>query len=311
MLSPAAWRKHSAANRRPEPVPPRRPSRNQLSAGRGGLEVFTTETPRSGEPQQYALPVLESHRLAKKFNPREGASQQFSLQRLLWALQGRVSHADVLEYFSYFHPDAVRDSINQEVEGVPSIFYAVATNNSDIVKAWITHGGDVNAVDQRFRVPLIAFALLNRLAVKDDTTAVVIVLLTYGADPAVIPSAFSSPVLRDMPPCGPSTTELTDIADNERSWCNDFFRQQLASAMNVAQRYFLSRARTYERPSVRRLQAAAQCNIIPLFGLPFSIVGQNLALRILTERLLSYLVVPNTKPLVLMFAGNATRWHLL
>jgi hypothetical protein len=266
-------------------------------------EVFTAETPGSKELQEYTLPAIKPYGIGQKFHPQEGASQHFSLPRLLSALQHNLRSSDVLEYFSYFSGDAVRDSINQTVDKVPSIFYAVATNNEDIIQIWIDHGGDANAIDGRFQVPLLAFAILNSLTIKADTTAVVVTLLAHGANHSVIPSAYYASCLQDMSINALATAELSDTANEERGWCNDFFRQRLAKAMNISQRYVLSRSQIYRQPSIRRMQAAARYNVTGLFGLPFFITGQDIAIKVLTERLLSYHVISSTKPLVLMFAG--------
>jgi len=219
-------------------------------------------------------------------------------------LQNReISHIEIQEYFSYFHGTTVRESLNEKIQIVPSIFYAVATNDIRIVKLWVNHGGDVNAVDERCNVPLLAFAILHSVILGEDTTSVVILLLANGAKATSIPPAFSESTLGDLPPFI-QTGDNPLSAPAEIRWCNEFFWKKLGKTLNISQRYYLRRARRNKQPSVRLRQAATQLNVTALFGLPFSIIGQDLALQAMTEHVLSYLVLQDMKPLVLMFAGT-------
>jgi len=266
--------------------------------------VLSSETPQLSELQQYTLPILRAERTARKFNPREGARGSFSLPRLLFALQNsEISHVEVQEYFSYFHANTVKESLNENVERVPSIFYAVARNDMNIIKTWIGYGGNVNAVDERYSVPLLAFSILNSANLGEDTTSATIMLLANGAKSNVFPSAFSGPCLGDLPPFAPVEGNPLSIPTETR-WCTEFFWERLRKSLNISQRYFLWRARRCKQPSGRLLQAAMHYNATSLLSLPYSIIGQDMALQLLRELVLGYFVLQRAKPLVMMFAGN-------
>jgi hypothetical protein len=271
------------------------------------LEVESTDDTqadtRVGTSQEFILPILKLAGPIQRFTSEEGVTRHFSIERLTWALQNNLSHSDLLDYFSYFVTEAIAREINEEVEGIPAVFYAVATNDEKIVRSWIEHGGDVNAIELKSRIPLLAFAILQENSIQADTTTVVTTLLGLGADTSVIPKAFYSPFSRDLPASGPDAVELTDIEDENKRWCTESIRSKLTTAINLSQRYFLEKYLNRPQPSVRFREAAAKLNATSLFTLHFLMIGQSIALKMLVERLLSYLILPSSKPLVLFFAG--------
>lgn len=256
----------------------------------------------SGVGQNLVLPILEAAG-PLRFSPQEGAAQPFSITRLTWALQNNLIHGSLLAYFSFYQRPQIASAINQEVDNIPAIFYAVATNNDQIVRTWIEYGGNPDAVEPGLRLPLLAFAIMYADTIGQDTTAVVMTLLSLGADASVIPKAFYCPFLRDIPPTGPDAQELTDLGDLNKAWCTDFFIAKLARAFNLTQRYFIEKNLRSRKPSIRHKQVAEQHSVTPLFHLPFFLIGQGVAVSILIESLLSYLLIPSEKPLVLFFAG--------
>lgn len=252
--------------------------------------------------QNLVLPILETTG-PPRFSPQEGAAQPFSISRLTWALQNNLMHRSLLVYFSFYERPQISSAINQEIDNVPAIFYAVATNNDQIVRTWIEYGGNPDAVEPGSRLPLLAFAIMYSDPIGQDTTAVVTTLLSLGADASVIPKAFYSPFLRDVPPVGPDAQELTDLEDQNKAWCTDVFIAKLARAFNLTQRYFTEKKMSSKKPSIRHKQAAEQHHVTPLFHLPLFLIGQDIAVSVLIENLLSYLLIPSEKPLVLFFAG--------
>jgi hypothetical protein len=272
------------------------------------LEVVGSGQPSLNDLQQFALPKLALTGSTKRFRPQEGISQHFLLKRLTWALQNNLSYHGLLQYFSHFHSRAIAESINENVGLVPAIFYAVGTNNEDIVRTWVEYGGDIHAIESRTGLPLLAFAIINAGIVEADTTPVVLTLLNLGADASIFPRSIYLPVLQDFSQPSPSaaapgTAEPPELIDENKKWCNEFFKQQLTKTMNLSQRYFISKHIRIKGPSGRLRQVAAEHKVTGLFGLPFSMIGQGIAIKVLTDRLLSYLMIPNNKPLVLMFAG--------
>ena len=137
-----------------------------------------------------------------------------------------------------------------------------------------------------------------------DTTLVVATLLSLGASSQVIPSAFYSPFCQDLPDNGPSEESLEkDIEDENKAWCISAARGKLARTVNLTQRYLLDRAARTKMPSIRHRQVALLRNAEPLLGIPYFLIGQTVAANRLLKRLLSYIMVPSRRPLVLVFAG--------
>jgi ATP-dependent Clp protease ATP-binding subunit ClpA len=128
-------------------------------------------------------------------------------------------------------------------------------------------------------------------------------LLSLGASPDVIPSAFYSPYLQDLPEHGPSDESLKDLGDENKSWCKDVARVKLARTSTLSQRYYLERAAKTKKPSRRQTQVAQRMKAEPLLGIANFLIGQTIAAKSLLATLLAHLTEPGKKPLVLVFAG--------
>jgi hypothetical protein len=259
---------------------------------------------RAPEIPGLIMPILTSTRPSRRFDPREGLHQPFSARKLVYALQKeQIKHNQILTYFSYYEAEIVSKGLDELVQGVPAIFYAVATNDEVIVRTWVEHGADVNVSEQRSGIPLLAFAILQSGVLRADTTAVVVTLLSLGADASVIPKAFYSPSLQEYTASGPNLSDLSDLEDDNKKWCKEHIRPQLATALNLTQRYVLEKHERRKKPALRLRNAAARLNVTSLFSLPYFMIGQDFATQLLTEELISYLITQSEGPLVLFFAG--------
>lgn len=228
----------------------------------------------------------------------------FNLQDLVGALQHGIHLQFINNYLRYYDKGIVTRHLNDTVEGFPSIFFAVATNNEWIIRTWISFGADVSAVHEASKVPLLAFAIMHSETLEADTTLTVATLLSLGASPQVIPSAFYTPFCQDLPDNGPSDESLkSDIEEENKTWCTPAARAKLARTANLTQRYYLERAAKTKKPSIRHRQVALLRNAEPLLGIPYFLIGQTMAANRLLQKLLSYIMVPSRRPLVLVFAG--------
>lgn len=233
----------------------------------------------------------------------EGDHETFNLRDLVGAMQNHAPQQAVQNYLGRFDETTVKRDINGIVEGFPAMFYVVETNDASMLKLWIAHGGDPSAVHEPSKVPLLAFAILHSETIRADTTLMTVTLLSLGATPDVIPSAFYSPYLRDLPENGPDDESLQDINDENNKWCKNAARTKLARAATLSQRYYLEKAARTKKPSRRHVQVAQRRNAEPLLGIPYFLIGQTTASNMLLQKLLSHLVVPSKKPLVLVFVG--------
>ena len=231
----------------------------------------------------------------------------FSLHDIVGAMQHDASLQNIQNYLGYYDEKTVRRNINGTVDGFPAIFFVVATNDPELLRTWVAYGGDVAAIHEGSKVPLLAFAIIHSDISKMDTTLLVATLLSLGASPRVIPRAFYTPYSQDLPEDGPDDKNLTDINDDEnKRWCTNAARAKLAKTTNLTQRYYLDRADKMKVLSRRYMQVAKRQKAEPLLGLPYFLIGQAMAADLLKQKLLSYLVLSHTgksKPLVLVFAG--------
>lgn len=155
------------------------------------------------------------------------------------------------------------------VLGVLSIFFAVATNNEWVLRTWIIHGGDIQAIHEKSKVPFPAFAIIHAEKIETDTTLRVATLLSLRTSPMVIPKAFYSPFCKDLPESGFPDNETDDLGDKNKRWVIDAAKIKLARIMNITQRYYLERAAKTKKPSIRHQQIALRRHAEPLLGIAY------------------------------------------
>ena len=296
-------------------------SNRQLQQSKNAIEVLTLNEPASMSPEQEPQPTDEAPsiepveevewdfvlpRISMRSSIVPGYAdfqESFDLENLIGAMQSGANVQTLQNYLGYFDHSTVQREINRSIQGFPSIFYAVETNNDWIVRTFITFGADVNAIHEELRVPLLAFAIIHSETIRADTTHVVATLLSLGAFTYLIPEAFYTPYCRDLPDEGPTLDSLGDLSTDTRKWLTASARAKLARSANLTQRYNLERAAKTKKPSMRHKYVAKLRNAEPLLGLPYFLIGQSIAANRLLQKCLSYLAIPGKKPLVLTFAG--------
>jgi hypothetical protein len=231
---------------------------------------------------------------------------QFNIQNAIGAIQNGSEFQAIRSYLERYDKRTVQQNINNEIEGIPAMFYIVATNNEALLRLWVGHGGNPEAVHTPSNVPLLAFAIVHSETIQADTSLMTSTLLSLGAMPGVIPSAFYTPYLQDVPDNGPpeenDKTEKGGV-NLGMKWCTGTTRKTLARTITLLQRYYLEKASKLKKPSGRHKQLAERRNAEALLGLPYFLIGQTLASDLLLSKLLSHLVAPGKRPLVLVFAG--------
>jgi dynein-related subfamily AAA family protein len=227
----------------------------------------------------------------------------FSLRDIVGAMQHGASLQTVQNYLSYYGEKTVRKHVNSTVDGFPAMFFVVATNNPTILRTWVAYGGDVAAIYEGSKVPLLAFAIILSETIQTDTTLLVTTLLSLGASSLVIPRAFYMPYCQDLPENGPDDGNLEDINDENKKWCTKALRAKLAKTANLTQRYYLGRAAKMKKPSSRHKQIALRRKAEALLEISYFLIGQTMAVNLLLQKLLSSMVVSRKRPLVLVFAG--------
>jgi hypothetical protein len=225
-------------------------------------------------------------------------------------MQHGAALRNIQAYIGHYDSRIVQNTINEEVEGFPAMFYAVATNNEWIVRLFASHGGKVDAVvkSEDHEVPLLGFAIINNENVSETTTQMIATLISLGATAEVIPKAFYSPYYEDLLENGPEDADLTDLDNSKREWCKSSeTRIRLATALNFTQRYYLDTSTKVKKPTLRQRWVAKKRNAEPLLGIPYFLIGQEWAATSLTDCILNHMMSPRDTPLVLTFAGMYTQ----
>ncbi|KAK5687476.1 hypothetical protein LTS10_001614 [Elasticomyces elasticus] len=250
----------------------------------------------------FVLPVVPPR--STSLAPNDFAAyEHFDTRELVAWTQYGSNISAVEQYLCRFDPTIVRNHINDSVEGFPAMFYVVETNKEDILRLWVYHGGNVCVAHEPTKAPLLAFAIMHGENIRADTTLMTATLLSLGASPALIPSAFYSPYLQDLPDHGPSDENLQDLTLEQQIWCKNAARGKLARSCSLSQRYYLDRAAKSERPTRRQQQVAQRSRAEPLLGIANFLIGQTSTAKALLDTLLAHITVPSKKPLVLVFAG--------
>lgn len=289
-----------------EPPHPEMTADNPVVKGNLSIDLS-----RADDPIEDDIPKAEWDFILPKILPPPtllpGAGEGndgFSLQDLVGAIQDGIDIRLVTEYLEYYDATVVRRHLSDNLEGFPSIFFVVGTNNEYLIRLWIAFGADVSAVHESSGVPLLAFAIMNSEILESDTTLAVSTLLSIGAVPEAIPSAFYTPFLQDLPDNGPSDESLkSEMELRTNSWCTPAARAKLARTANITQRYYLERASKAKKPSSRHRQVAKLRNAEALLGISYFLVGQTMATNRLYQKLLTYMTVQTKRPLVMVFAG--------
>jgi hypothetical protein len=278
----------------------------KLTAGSAALRTNPRNGGYSGDGEErkewnFVLPSLpRPETLAPGDGDRQGP---FNLVDLVRNVQHGAGLKHIQDYLADYDETTVKSEINGTVEGFSAIFYAVATNDEGIVRTWAAYGGDVSAVHEASKVPLLAFAIVHSETIQEDTTNMVATLLGLGASPKVIPPEFYTPYYQDLPVDGPTPKRLESVVDESKMWCTKAARRKLAKTANLSQRYYLERAAKLKKATVRPRQVALRKKAEAILEIPYFLIGQTMASARLLQKLLSYIMIPSKRPLVLAFAG--------
>ncbi|KAL7946006.1 P-loop containing nucleoside triphosphate hydrolase protein [Trichoderma barbatum] len=226
----------------------------------------------------------------------------FSPDSLAAAIQHGATVHRLRGYLTVYDPRLLQQDINANVMGFPLIFYAVESNDENMVRLLIEYGGCASAVYETSQVPLLAFAIMCGETLQLDTTNMVSVLLSKGASAHSIPLDLFAPYLRDTTSNEPKGKTVIGDAI-EAAWCSQVTKTRLSKNINLTQRYFLEKSTKMKPPSTKRRQIARIKNCQGLLGIPYFLIGQTVATELLIQRLLTHLMMPSKQPLVLCFAG--------
>ncbi|KAM0817926.1 hypothetical protein AB5N19_03733 [Seiridium cardinale] len=226
----------------------------------------------------------------------------FELCELIGAIQAGADPDRVRNYLGHYDEATLQDNLNAKIHGYPAIFYIAETRNDEMIRHWVKFGGDPNGTSDD-GLPLLAFIILQGSRTLLKATQTVTALLKYGASPEVIPAAFYKSYGTELPEKGPQDAHLHDVDDENKAWCTPEVRAKLAQSLNLTQRYYIYRAAQTTNHRGRERILLQRQNAEDILSIHQTIIGQSIASRWLTGKLLTYLAMQIAKPLVLVFAG--------
>lgn len=144
----------------------------------------------------------------------------------------------------------------------------------------------------------MAFAVLSAEYALLDTTDTVIALLAMGADPKDVPKDMWQDYIK-----APRKDTPAMLMDGFNQWCTYEIRAALCGNLNLMQRYALWKASNTDRITPRMLQCATAWGMLPLFEVPYHIIGQQHSTQQVQRSILSHRLFDSATPLVFLFTG--------
>lgn len=217
---------------------------------------------------------------------------RFSYKDLIRAITQPLSTSVITEYLSHCDKSDVDDKINTKYFGFPPLFYASQTNNCKLVRLLIEMGAR-HDVCGRHAIPLLPWIILQD---HPESSRLVGTLLSLGCNANIPPDMYANIM----------STREDLVAESEMRqvpWCTPSLRVELARRMNLTHRYLLNKASKRKALSPRKVQTAQHLKISGLFGMPYLLVGQEIATDIVCSSVLSHLCIKSSHPLVMAFVG--------
>lgn len=244
----------------------------------------------------------------------KGLFESFSLVHLAWAIQRKVDPQCVKAYLDQYGVAEIKSALCAHVQvptkhmQCPILFFAAEANSPEIVRILCKAGADPNMRILPFGawtcLTVLSYAVLSAEYGLSDTTDTVLALLAMGACPSQIPSDlwqdYMAPPRRDAP--GKAMSYFDGKAGNV-NLCTTEVRHALCRSLNIMQRYTLWKAGNTPRPTPRQLQCAGAWGMLPLFEVPFHIIGQQQSTQRVQNSILSHRLFDSGTPLVFLFTG--------
>lgn len=239
----------------------------------------------------------------------------FSLLVLAWAIQNNVDPQSIKTYLDNYDAPTVKSGLCSWVHisgnewQCPILYFAAEANSPEIVRILCKAGADPNLrilpFGSRSCLTILSYTVLSAEYALSDTTDTVLALLAMGACPSQVPRDMWENYLaaprRDSPNKSMGYFEGKDGGDPE--WCTTVVRHALCRTLNLMQRYALWKAGNTPRPSPRQLQCAGAWGMLPLYEVPFHIIGQQQSTQLVQKSILSHRLFNSSTPLVFLFTG--------
>jgi len=230
--------------------------------------------------------------------------EPFSTETLAAALAQRCSASAVDLYLDSYRTVMQHQILPGMVHGRhPVLFYAIEINDADCVRTLLSYRAKVSEAKDHYGVPALAFAVMRSHFTVVNPVEVMKVLLSFGADPRVIPEDMWCNYLDSPSPLAPRS--LTGQGAQATAWCTNGHRQLLAKKLDLSVRYHLHKASILLPTKARAMQLARAHKYVPLLKVPYLIIGQHYACNQVVKVITSHLGMNVKSPLVLTFAGSS------
>lgn len=230
----------------------------------------------------------------------------FTWSRLAWVIQNHVDSKYIERFLENYERSYVEEKLLSGVSSAseggatfPILYFAVERNSPEMVNMLCQRGANAKVRTEPSGLPVLAYAIMSAEYNISDTTDTVVALLAMGAIPGDVP--------RDMW-CDYAASPKKEVpmdsqAQDGTGWCTAAIRDALCRTLNLMQRYFLWKAEQIERPTFRKKQVAQDHETMPLFELPYRLIGQQVAAEKVEETVGSRILYNTAQPLVLLFTG--------
>jgi hypothetical protein len=223
------------------------------------------------------------------------------LVTLCTAISSGCSLSAIKKYLQFYNND--EDDFKAMMHIVtPALYYAIGRNSAEIVATLLEYGVDPTGKGTEFKIPPLAFAIIYGHRETLDTTEIVKILLAHGVNPRTIPENMWTNYLEKPQVAPPKSTKSIDSSSK---WCGNSQRAHLAPALKLSQRYFLNRASQIPVITNRDKELCKLHRISGLLKVPYHLIGQASAARIVQEEVIAHIGVnvDESEPLVMAFVG--------
>ncbi|KAI4641381.1 uncharacterized protein J4E78_010444 [Alternaria triticimaculans] len=231
-----------------------------------------------------------------------GPPEAFSILTLCAAIQKKCSLTAFKAYLqTYAGSPGFRETLTNH--GWPLLYYAAERNSVEMISVLQQHGVNTEVPNNTFAIPLLAYVAIHGQAEAIDTSEVMKLVLANGANPTVIPMDMWVKFLETPQDEPVAAISVPKSALQKSAWCTPTLRPVLARALHLTHRYLLSLAYKIAPLHARARQIAKGNKMLELTKLPYFLVGQRCATRLVMKKVYSHIAHRTMKPLIMAFAG--------
>ena len=236
-----------------------------------------------------------------KLNKRQ--SDPFSIDVLAYGLLN-CSNDSIISYMRSYDPTGITAEISNKLvhDEYPALFFAISRNAPNFVKLILEHslpGRGPRVRSKTDDIPALGYTVLLASRKLCNTLEVFKILLAHGANPEELPIDMWQHYLQRPE----ESMSPIFVGNPESQWCEKEHRKEIARHLTLSHRYLLWKASIQPIRVAHELYAAEKNSISALNQLPYCLVGQSPATKLVSDHIFHHVITNSKKPLVMMFAG--------